>query len=34
MKNKPKSGMSLHKQVALGKKPSEFKGAVKNAKKK
>lgn len=31
MKNKPKVGMKLHKQIALGKKPSQFKGAISNA---
>lgn len=31
MKAKPRKGMKLHKQVALGKKPSEFEGAIKKA---
>jgi hypothetical protein len=31
MKNKPKEGMKLHTQIALGKKPKDFKGAIKGA---
>lgn len=31
MKAKPKAGMSLHKFVATGGKPKNFKGAVANA---
>lgn len=34
MKAKAKVGMKLHKQIALGKKPSQFKGAIKGATKK
>ncbi len=31
MKSKPKKGMSLHKFIATGGKPKDFKGAVSNA---
>lgn len=31
MKAKAKVGMKLHKQIALGKSPKDFKGAVKGA---
>lgn len=30
LKNKPKAGMKLHTFIALGGKPSDFKGAKKN----
>jgi len=31
LKNKPKQGMKLHKFIALGGKPKDYKGAIKNA---
>jgi len=31
MKAKPKEGMKLHKFIALGGKPKNFKGALSNA---
>lgn len=31
MKNKPKEKMKLHKFIALGGKPKNFKGALSNA---
>ena len=31
MKSKPKQGMKLHKFIALGGKPKDYKGAVANA---
>lgn len=34
LKNKPKAGMKLHKFIALGGKPSDFKKAKKTSKKK
>ena len=31
LKNKPKAGMKLHKFIALGGNPKNFKGALPNA---
>lgn len=31
LKAKPKKGMSLHKFIATGGKPKDFKGALENA---